>query len=102
MLRPGWPPTADQKASEAVQAFSELTPLLLRLSPPEAGCLRFDEGAQRIRDELAQDHAKMSAVAEGFNKKLSTAIDKQDGVFARLCVVFHCFETPTTRSGCRN
>ena len=92
MLRPGWPPTADRKASEAVQAFSELTPLLLGLSPPEAGFLRFDEGAQRIRDELAQDHAKMSAVAEGFNKKLSTAIDKQDGVFARLCVVFHCVE----------
>jgi hypothetical protein len=92
MLRPGWPPTADQKASEAVQAFNELTPLLLRLAPPDAGFLRFDDGAQRIRDELAQDHAKMSAVAEGFNKKLSTALDKQDGVFARLCVIFHCVE----------
>jgi Protein of unknown function (DUF3987) len=99
MLRPGWPPQTDQAASEALSDFDALIPQILALGPPTGGCLRFDDGAQAIRDNLALEHDRMSAAFAGVNKKLSTALAKQDAVFARLCVVWHCVEHADNRRG---
>ena len=92
VLRPGWTPVADQNAASQMGDFDALIPQLLALCPPNSGHLSFDAGAQKIRDDLAKEHENAARVMEGFNKKLSTALGKQDGVFARLCVVWHCIE----------
>jgi hypothetical protein len=92
MLRPGWPPRVDANANRAIADYETLIPQLLALEPPEAGSLRFDEGAQAIRDDLAIEHDTLVKECEGFNAKLSTALGKQDGLFARLCVIWHCVE----------
>jgi Protein of unknown function (DUF3987)/Primase C terminal 2 (PriCT-2) len=99
MLRPGWPPQTDQTASAALSDFNALIPQILALRPPQGGCLRFDDGAQAIRDTLAQEHDTMSLAFAGVNKKLSTALAKQDAVFARLCIVWHCVEHADNKQG---
>ena len=96
VLRPGWTPVADQNAASQMQDFDALVPQLLALCPPNAGHLSFDAGAQKIRDDLAKEHENAARVMEGFNKKLSTALGKQDGVFARLCVAWHCIENASS------
>jgi hypothetical protein len=53
--------------------------------------LRFSPDAQTIRNQLAEKHITMMA-SELVNKKLATHIGKYDGVFARLCVLWHCIE----------
>lgn len=53
--------------------------------------LRFCPNAQTIRNQLAEKHITMMA-SELVNKKLATHVGKYDGVFARLCVLWHCIE----------
>lgn len=54
--------------------------------------LQFDDGARRIREELEARHHKLVVSTEGFNKKLAAHIGKFDGLFARLCIIWHCIE----------
>ena len=95
-LSPSRLATSDQRAAAEMQDFDALVLQLLEL-PPRSEPLRFDDGAQKIRDELEIEHHELVRVYEGFNKKLSTAIGKQDGVFARLCVIWHCVENADQR-----
>lgn len=53
--------------------------------------LRFDEGAQRYRQELEAKHLKLQSL-ECVHRKLAAHIGKYDGIFARLCVLWHCIE----------
>jgi hypothetical protein len=53
--------------------------------------LRFDEGAQNLRQELERKHLELQSI-EAINRKLAAHIGKYDGIFARLCVVWHCVE----------
>jgi len=55
------------------------------------GPLLFDAGAQSIRRELEGRHHWLSAT-EAVTPKLAAHIGKLDGLFARLCVVFHVVE----------
>jgi hypothetical protein len=67
---------------------------LRKLSPPGfvgCGVLEFDDGAQRIRCELEAKHLELQSL-ETINRKLASHIGKYDGLFARLCVVWHCIE----------
>jgi hypothetical protein len=58
--------------------------------------LHFDDGAQAIRQRLEQKHLDlMQCVA--VNKKLAAHIGKYDGLFARLCVLWHCIECVSGR-----
>ena len=81
----------DPRAAAEMQDFDNLIPQLLALTPGGEP-LRFDDGAQKIRDELEIDHHDLVRLYEGFNKKLSTAIGKQDGVVVRLCIIWHAVE----------
>jgi hypothetical protein len=91
MLAPSGLTLDDPEAAAGMRDFDNLAPQLLAL-PPGGDPLRFDAGAQRVRDELEIEHHGLVRVHEGFNKKLSSALGKQDGVFARLCVIWHCIE----------
>ena len=53
--------------------------------------LRFDDDAQRIRVEVEQKNIDLLALEE-INRKLASHIGKYDGLFARLCLLFHCIE----------
>jgi hypothetical protein len=59
------------------------------------GSLQFTEGARRIREQLEVKHHGQVQHMEGVNKKLASHIGKFDGLFPRLCVIWHCVEHVT-------
>jgi hypothetical protein len=71
---------------------------LLELEPPMTGSimrvgtpLKFDGGALKIREELERKHLDLMLL-EGLNRKLTSHFGKYNGIFARLCLVWHCVE----------
>ena len=75
------------------ERYKTLIECLHRLRPPGlSGChLEFDDGAQRIRRELEARHLDLQSL-ETINGKLASHLGKYDGLFARLCIVWHCVE----------
>ena len=70
-------------------AYGDLVRHLHILGRPDL--LHFDDGAQAIRRALEQKHLELMAL-ETINRKLAAHIGKYDGMFARLCVIWHCIE----------
>ena len=92
-------PERDEPGNGAVQAYRTLVDNLHKLEPPRGTHfdfggtpLRFDAEAQRYRNELDVRHCNLAAGVKSFNPKLATHIGKYNGIFARLCVVWHCCE----------
>jgi hypothetical protein len=91
----------DEPMSSAVENYEGLVEKLYELKEPIVGgsgnlsampvVLRFDDGAQAIRQRLDQEHLDLMA-CEAINKKLAAHIGKYDALFARLCVTWHCIE----------
>lgn len=54
--------------------------------------LQFTDGAQSVRRELEALHLGQAQGFEMINAKLGAHAGKLDGLFARLCIVFHCVE----------
>lgn len=83
------PPVADE--------FGDMVEALHNLEPPRnffgVQPLTFSEGARAVREALADDHYRFVLVMEQMNSKLATHIGKFDGLFVRLCVIWHCVET---------
>jgi hypothetical protein len=73
----------------AAVAYGDLVRHLHILARPQL--LHFDDGAQTLRQQLEQKHLDLTAL-ETINKKLAAHIGKYDGMFARLCVIWHCIE----------
>ena len=75
--------------------YSKLIERLTELQPPptlnDDDVLRFDAAAQEVRDRLEAEHLSLGHV-ESINRKLAAHIGKYDGLFGRLCVVFHCIQ----------
>lgn len=55
------------------------------------GPLRLDPGAQVIRRDLEARHHRLKT-SEAVNRKLAAHVGKLDGLFARLCLIFHVVE----------
>jgi hypothetical protein len=75
-------------------AYRTLIEDLRNLTPPGfmgQGVLQFDNGAQAVRYDLEARHLDLQSL-ETINRKLASHIGKYDGLFARLCVVWHCIE----------
>ena len=53
--------------------------------------LKFDATAQQVMYRIQKANDDLSQL-KIVNRKLASAIGKGDGVFARLCVLFHCIE----------
>jgi hypothetical protein len=92
-------PECDEPGNGAVDAYRQLIDNLHKLEPPRGTHfdfngtpLRFDAEAQKYRNELDIRHCKLAAGVRSFNPKLATHIGKYNGIFARLCVVWHCCE----------
>jgi phage/plasmid primase-like uncharacterized protein len=54
--------------------------------------LTFADEARLIREAMADKHHAFVNNFEGANTKLSTHVGKYDGLFVRLCVIWHCVE----------
>jgi hypothetical protein len=68
----------------------------------ELQLLRFSPDAQEIRRQLERRHDELMGI-EAVNPKLASHVGKLDGLFARLCVIWHAVEhvgerMPTTIS----
>jgi hypothetical protein len=88
----------DEAPGEAVFDYSDLINNLRELKPPTtqgilrtAIALKFDGGALKIREEIEKKNLTLMKM-EGINRKLTSHFGKYNGIFARLCVVFHCVE----------
>ena len=98
MLRPAVA-GRDEKPSRSVAEYNSLVGRLHHIGSSIMGgglleggtVLHFDEGALAIREELEKRHLEL-AQCESINRKLAAHIGKYNGIFARLCVVWHCVE----------
>ena len=89
-------PSAVGKDEPAPDVASEYDALVRRLigltfSPFNPEPLTFDDGAQEVRRRLEVRHHELGCT-ETISRKLASHLGKYDGMFARLCVVFHCIE----------
>jgi hypothetical protein len=64
---------------------------LHQMQSPAAGDAVFDDAAREIREEMERKHCEL-IITEIINKKLSAHIGKYDGIFARLCLLWHCID----------
>jgi hypothetical protein len=92
----------DVPPSSAVGEYGGLIRRLHDLQRPKQGGmqevpLKFDAAGQELRQQLSERHHEMQASWEILNKKLAAHIGKYDGLFARLCIVFHCIESTSLR-----
>lgn len=55
--------------------------------------LHFSDGARVIRDKLEAQHLELSMALETVSPKLAAHYGKYDGIFARLCLIFHCIDS---------
>lgn len=90
------------RAGEAVR-YENMVAKLHRLAPPTwdgqpvrieiSGDfpLQFDQEAHAIRRDLEHRHHAMMAT-ETISGKMASHFGKYDGIFARLCVLWHCIE----------
>lgn len=76
------------------QDYEKLIFWLRKLTPhgiSQEGYWSFSTEAQSIRRELEEKHLSLQSL-ENINRKLASHIGKYDGLFARLCVVWHFVE----------
>lgn len=85
----------DEPQDASVRHYDDLVNRLWSISPPRCvdgdDVLRFSDEAQLIRRSLEERHLEMAA-AEVISPKLASHFGKYDGIFARLCVLWHCIE----------
>lgn len=92
----------------SVEAYNELVIKLNSLSMPrradggnlaqlEFNVLRFSSEAQEIRDASRIDFRNLVQALGSVSPKLSAHFGKYDGLFARLCVIWHCAEATITQ-----
>jgi Protein of unknown function (DUF3987)/Bifunctional DNA primase/polymerase, N-terminal len=85
----------DETSDRANIEYGNLIERLYNIWLPDE-YLVFDPAAQAIRREMEDKHL-MLADCEVVHKKFGFHIGKYDGIFGRLCVVFHCIENMSYR-----
>lgn len=82
----------DEEQSQAVAEYADTINRLHNIGAPSGGSnLRFDDGARAVRAEMERKHLELQKY-ESINRKLASHIGKYNGIFARLCIVWHCVE----------
>jgi phage/plasmid primase-like uncharacterized protein len=96
-------PGKDIEMPDVAAEYDELIDKLWALEPPQNFLgpmpLVFSEEAQELRSKLELQHLEMMTTFETINRKIASHIGKYDGMFGRLCIVFHCIEHVTERPG---
>lgn len=57
-----------------------------------ASPLRLSDDARAVREQLEQEHLDLVRALESVSPKLAAHFGKYDGLFARLCVLWHCVD----------
>lgn len=57
-----------------------------------AAPLKLSDAARSVRETLEQEHLELAAALENVSPKLASHFGKHDGLFARLCVIWHCVD----------
>jgi hypothetical protein len=85
----------DRKKLEVVLDYEELVDKLHLSRKGLKGyhLYKFSDDALEVRERLEARHLELQQI-EGINRKLSSHIGKYDGIFARLCLIWHCIENP--------
>lgn len=101
ILRPG-KVGRDVPADSTLSDYERLIERLEIMRPPERtgaiGCgdaaspLRLNDDARRVREQLEQEHLDLVSALETVSPKLAAHFGKYDGLFARLCVIWHCVD----------
>ena len=83
----------DDPSPDVVERYRALIERLHALRAPQgfAPWLIFDDAAQATRRRLEAEHLRLQA-SEAVNRKLAAHIGKYDGLFVRLCLVWHCVQ----------
>lgn len=86
----------DEELPDVAREFDELVQALHGLVAPDSILgerpLVFDADAREIRAQLEREHHKQVIDLERVSKKFAAHIGKFDGLFPRLCVIWHCIE----------
>lgn len=101
ILRPG-KVGRDVPSDGTLADYERLIERLEVMRPPERGGaigyddpaspLRLDDNARRTRERLEQEHLDLVSALEAVSPKLAAHFGKYDGLFARLCVLWHCVD----------
>jgi hypothetical protein len=81
----------DEPMSEATMNYELLVERLHQMQQG-ANDVVLDNAAREVRQELERKHHELSEL-ELTNKKLGAHIGKYDGIFARLCLLWHCIDS---------
>jgi len=84
----------DEPVPDVGRRYSELIQYLNRLKPSgccSMGTLEFDDAGQAIRTRQEERHLSLMS-SETVSRKLASHIGKYDGIYARLCVIWHCIK----------
>lgn len=89
----------DIPSDNIVQEYDQLVGRLHLLKPPQRALsngrstpLMFSSGARTVREKLEQEHLELVEALETVSPKLAAHFGKYDGIFARLCLLWHCIE----------
>ena len=85
----------DEEMSRSVEAYESLVEQLHQMQPPTINNVVFEDAARAVREDMERKHCELATI-EIINKKLSAHVGKYDGLFARLCLLWHCIENPGT------
>lgn len=92
-------PGKDVEMPDVAAEYDRLIDQLWSLQPPQNFLgpvpLTFSDEAQELRSQLELQHLDMVSSMETTNRKIASHIGKYDGLFGRLCVIFHCIEHAT-------
>jgi Protein of unknown function (DUF3987) len=81
----------DAPTSPAAYQYDDLIARLHERERPPTR-LQFSDAALVIREQVERKHLDLMAY-EVINRKLAAHIGKYDGLFARLCLLWHCIES---------
>jgi len=89
----------DRPAGDEVDAYRSLVRRLAKLSPSRgpgdlasSRPVMLSTDARVIRERLEREHLELVVALVTVSPKLAAHFGKHDGVFARLCLLFHCAE----------
>ena len=84
----------DAPVSPVVKAYFDLVDKLptIRFLPAFNTPLKFDDEAQTKRQQQEPKHRELTKMFQRTNKKLAGHVAKYNGIYARLCLLWHCIE----------
>jgi hypothetical protein len=86
----------DEEMPDVAREYDELVERLHALAPPSNFFgdvpLRFTEEAMKVREDLHRKYHALVRSMELVNKKVAAHFGKYEGIFPRLCIIWHCIE----------